>query len=284
MGKLLILFLSFFLAGCFGYSQKITILANSCDCTNKKVKDSLIEKYLEHGAEKYSYNSPPWQQYCDSLIAICPNIAVAYQLKAIPFIKYGEYEKAFALEDKAVELAPKDFTAYRGFLKCIFTKDYEGAIADFKKAQELVPNSYEMDHTYFFYQGLCYLELGNYVKCQENFKQDIFLQNKGDSSKTVHFNSLFYLGILYYEMKNFTLAEENLLKCIKVYNNHPDANFYLGLVFGAIGNDSSKSKYLNIAKEALEKKYSFGEDNVFYANYPHQIRLYEVEEAINAMR
>lgn len=284
MGKLLILFLSFFLACLSGYSQKINIAGNSCDCTNKKVRDSLFGKYLEHLDEKYSYNSPAWQRYCDSVISICPNIAVAYQLKAIPFIKYGEYEKAFVLEDKAVELAPKEFTAYRGFLKCIFTKDYEGALVDFKKAQELVPNSYEMDHTYFFYQGLCYLELGDYVKCEKILRQDIFLQNNGDSSKTVHFNSLLYLGILYYEMKNFTLAEENLLKCIKIYNNHPDANFYLGLVFGAMGNDSSKSKYLHIAKEALVKKYSFGEDNVFYTNYPHQIRLYEVEKAINAMR
>lgn len=284
MEKLLILFLSFFLAGLSSYSQKITITANSCDCTNRKVRDSIAGKYLEHLDEKYSYNSPAWQSNCDSVIAICPNIALAYQLKAITFIKYGEYEKAFTLEDKAVELAPKEFTAYRGFLKCIFTKDYEGAIIDFKKAQELVPNSYEMDHTYFFFQGLCYLELGNFAKCEENLKHDIFVQTKGDSSKTVHFNSYLYLGVLYYEMKDLTLAEENLLKCIKIYNKHPDANFYLGLVFGATANDSLSIKHLLISKEALEKKYSFGEDNVFYANYPHQIRLYEVEKAINAVK
>ena len=183
-----------------------------------------------------------------------------------------------------MELAPKDFTAYRGFLKCIFTKDYEGAIIDFKKAQELVPNSYEMDHTYFFFQGLCYLELGDYLKSEENLTHDIFLQNKGDSSKTVHFNSWFYSGILYYEMKNFTLAKENLLKCIKIYNYHPDANYYLALVYAAMGNDSLESKYLQTAKEALVKKYTFGEDNFYYANFPHQITIYEVEQAIKAMK
>lgn len=284
MGKLLILFLSFFLTALIGYSQKTNATTSVCDCSNKKIKDSLVEKYLEHGAEKYSYNSPSWQLYCDSLIAICPNIAVAYQLKAIPFIKYGEYEKAFLLEDKAVELAPKEFTAYRGFLKCIFTKDYEAAISDFMKAQELVPNSYEMDHTCFFYQGLCFLELGNYLKCEENLKQDIFIQNKGDTNKTVHFNSFFYLGVLYYEMKKFTLAKENLLKCIKIYNNHPDANFYLALVFGATENELLRNKHLLIARDAIKKQYTFGEDNVFYANYPHQIRLYEVEQAISTMK
>ncbi len=175
MGKSLILFLSFFFAAAFCFCQSTQDILPKCDCSSKKVKDSLIEKYLTNGAEKYSYNGPRWQLYCDSLIALCPNIAVAYQLKAIPYIKYGDYARAFPLEDKAVELEPKKWTAYRGFLKCIFTKDYEGAIIDFQNAQRLTPNGYEMDHTYLFYEGLCNLELGSYSIAEENFKKDIFI-------------------------------------------------------------------------------------------------------------
>jgi len=280
MGKSLILFLSFLIAVYFCIGQTILQKPVQCDCSNKTVRDSLVEKFIDSGAKKHSYNSPQWLLYCDSLIAICPNIAVAYQLKAIPSIKYGEYAKAFELEDKAVILEPKMYTSYRGFLKCIFMKDYEGAIIDFQKAQQLVPNSYEMDHTFLFYEGLFNLELGNYSKAEVNLKKDIFIQTSGDTSKTPHFNSLFYLGVLYYEMKNYSLAKKYLLKCIGIYQQHPDANYYLGLIYRKETNFTLEEKYLQVAKRSFEKKYGINEDNVYYANYPHQITLYEVEQAL----
>jgi tetratricopeptide (TPR) repeat protein len=246
------------------------------------VRDSLIEKYLDKGAAKYSYNSPQWQLYCDSLIAICPNIAKAYQLKAIPYIKYGDYATAFLLEDKAVELEPKNYTAYRGFLKCIFTKDYEGAIIDFRKAQQLVPNSFEMDHTYPFYEGLCNLELGNYPLAEENFKKDIFIQTGGDLAKQnkIHFNTFFYIGVLYYEMNENEKAKENLQKCLAIYQSHPDANYYLGLLYKRDNNMELCNKYLHIAKAAKQKGYNINEDNIYYAYYPHQVTLHEINKEL----
>lgn len=280
MVKSLILSLNFLFASACCFCQSIQIKAAPYDCFNKKSKDSLIEKYLDNGAEKYSYNSPQWQLYCDSLITLCPNIAKAYQLKAIPNIKYGDYAKAFPLEDKAVELEPENYTAYRGFLKCIFTKDYEGAIIDFKKAQLLTPNSYEMDHTYPFYEGLCNLELGNYSLAEENFNKDIFIQTGGDTAKEnkVHFNTFFYLGILYYEMNENDKAKDNLEKCILVYQSHPDANYYLALLYERNNDLELKNKHLNIAKQAKEKGYNINEDNIYYAYYPHQITLYEINK------
>jgi hypothetical protein len=38
--------------------------------------------------------------------------------------------------------------------------------------------------------------------------------------------------------------------------------------------------YLQNSKQAFEQGYGINEDNVFYANFPHQIRLYEVEQAL----
>jgi tetratricopeptide (TPR) repeat protein len=280
MVKSLLLSLSLVFFAIPGIAQNTEMKQGKCDCFSKTVRDSLIVKYLDSGAHKYWYTTPQWQIYCDSLIAICPNIAVAYQNKAIPFIKYGDYEKAFALEDKAVELEPRNYTAYRGFLKCIFTKDYEGSIIDFEKAQQLLPNSYEMDHTYFFYEGLCNLELGNYSKAEENLKKDIFIQTGGDTLKSAHFNSLYYLGVIYFEMKNYELANNNLLKCIKVYKEHPQANYYMAQIYKAKGNTELEYQYLLIAKKALEKGYEINEDNLYYSNYPHQVRLYEVELAL----
>src|SRR5882724_4031446 len=140
MVKFLTLFLDVFMLFNFCYCQSPVKKPIQCNCAERVVQDSLIDKYITKGAEMTDYNTQAWQLYCDSLITICPNIAVAYQHKAIPFIKFGDYAKAFPLEDKAVKLDPRIWTSYRGFLKCIFTKDYEGAILDFKNAQLLNPN------------------------------------------------------------------------------------------------------------------------------------------------
>lgn len=282
MAKSLILFLSFLFGSAFCFCQPTQNKSTACNCNDRKIKDSLIEKYLDNGAEIYSYDSPQRQLYCDSLISMCPNIGKAYQIKAIPYIKYGDYAKAFPLEDKAVELEPKNFTAYRGFLKCIFTKDYEGAIIDFQKAQQLTPNNYEMDHTYPFYEGLCNLELGNYSIAEENFKKDIFIQTGGNIVKQnkIHFNTYLYLGILYYEMKDDERAKENLQRCIAIYQAHPDANYYLGMLYKRGNNSEFKNKYLEIAKQAKIKGYNMNEGNTYYAYYPHQITLYEINKEL----
>jgi tetratricopeptide (TPR) repeat protein len=140
-----------------------------------------------------------------------------------------------------------------------------------------------MDHTYLFYEGLCNLELGNYSKAEENLKQDISIQTKGNPSITedIHFNTLLYVGILYYEMKENEKAKDYLLKCLSRYKELPDANYYLALVYGREGNAALKGKYLQIAKETKSQGYGTNEDNVYYAYYPHQITLYEIEKELH---
>lgn len=284
MERSLILFLNLVLVS-FCSCQTIQQTSIKCDCSDRKVQDSLIEEYLDKAeALPDMYNNPLWLSYCDSVIAICPNIAFAYQHKAVPYLKNGEYEKASALIDKAVELNPERWTAYRGFCKCIFTKNYEGAIVDFQKAQQLLPNGYEMDHSYFFWQGVSYLELKNYSKAEKNFNQDMFIETNGDTTKIAHFNSLFYFGVLYYETKRYGLAKEYLLKCLSQYKQHPIANYYLAMVYKAEKNYRLEKKYLQIAKKAFEQDYGLNEYNDHYTNYPHQIHLYEVEQAITKIK
>ena len=233
-----------------------------------------------NGTQKSYYNDSKWELYCDSLIEICPNIAIAYQQKALPYIKNGDYATAFPLENKAVELDAQNYTAYRGFLKCIFTKDYEGAIVDFKRAQHLNPNGFKMDHTYFFYEGLCNLELKNYEEAKENFKRDTLVQQSATPGENLHFNTLLYIGILYYEMKDNYNAKKYLLRCLKQYKELPEGNYYLALLYKNENNSEDYHKYLQIAKRALNTGYSMNEDNTYYAYYPHQITLYEIENEL----
>jgi tetratricopeptide (TPR) repeat protein len=278
MVKSLILFLSFFcLHLCYG--QKTV-----ANCFTKQEQDSLVKRYLDDGALKYSYNSYHWDLYIDSLIAFCPQISSSYREKAIPLIKRGDYGKAFPLEDKSVDLEPEKWISYRAFLKCIFSKDYEGAIIDFDLAQKLVPGAFIMDHSYFFYKGISYLELENYKEAEINLLRDIEIQVKSDKNTKAHYNSYLYLGINYFKVKNYEKAIINFKETLNQYEQMTEANYYIAMVYDALGKIKEKEKHLKIAQRSAVVGYSLNEDNLYYVNYPFQITLFEVEQAFDNKR
>jgi tetratricopeptide (TPR) repeat protein len=249
------------------------------NCFDKKIQDSLENRYINNSAHLHSYNSQAWQDCLDSLIRICPNIAEAYREKAIPYIKGGDWGKAMPLEDKAVSLDPENVMDYRAFLKAIFTKDYEGAIADFDAAEKLHPQNFVMDHSYHFFRGICHLAMGNLDKAETFLLKDIAVQ----SSSKPHFNSLWYCGVLYLEMKNYEKAERYLIDCVAQYESHPDANYYLAMTYLALNNKDLAKKYLLMAQNGLKNGYTHNEDNRFYANYPYEITIFEIEEALKTL-
>jgi tetratricopeptide (TPR) repeat protein len=275
------------------YLSVLLILESGCrstagiskadDCGNRKFRDSLIVKYVDKGAERlpYMYNNPLWESYLDSILLICPNIATAYQLKAVPAIKNGEYIKAYRLDEKAAELDSQQFVSYLGFLKCIFTKDYAGAIIDFNRAIRIIPGGGEMDHGFYFYLGICYLELGNYPESEMNFNKDIFSQNQGDSTREVHFNSLLYMGIVKSANNEIDSAEIYLKRSLQIYGELPEANYYLALIYKKRHDTDLERRYLGAAKKSILAGYSMNEDNLYYVNYPRQITLYEINRELS---
>src|SRR5450631_812411 len=265
--------------------RSTTRISDVKDCRNRKFRDSLVVRYVDNGAEKlpYIYNNPAWGWYLDSILMICPNIAAAYQLKAVPAIKNGDYIKAYSLDEKAAELDSQQFVSYLGFLKCIFTKDYSGAIIDFDRANKIIPGGAEMDHSFYFYLGICYLELGQYKEAQFNFNRDIYFQNKGDSSREMHFNSLLYMGITKSENNELDSAEIYLKKCLLIYKELPEANYYLALIYKKRKEEDLEKKYLATAQRSIIEGYSMYEDNLYYVNYPKQITFYEVKKELSVV-
>lgn len=270
MGKLLTLFISAFLGvwECFGQS--------AVDCNSVAVQDSLFEIYSKR-ARRFDWSQPEWDQTYDSLIAICPNIAEAYQEKGLPYVANGNLEKAFEYNNKAVELDPKRWTAYRGYLHCIYAKNYEKAIADFESAEKLAPYGFIQDHSYSFYLGLCYLEIGDYDKSEFFFMKDIETQRRGEGTNDIHFNTLLYLGILYYSINEFDKAEYYFKDCLRLYEQHPMANYYMAKTLKIIGNKQQEF-YFEKAKQYILEGYKINEPNSLYVNYPRQITLLDIEK------
>ena len=282
MGKSWPLFLSLLALARLGHCQQqsATTSVPTGDCGSKAYQDSLVARFLDRGADRVSYLSPQWGKYCDSLIAACPNIAEAYQQKAMPLIKCGDFAQAFPLVDKAVALDANRWLAYRGFLKCIFAKDYTGAITDFQRVAKLKPNGREMDHTYAFFEGTCELELGHYQLAEAAFARDMALQRGADGQGEIHFNTLWYAGVVAARLKQYAVAQTYLQQCLKAYPQHPEANYCLALTYRTQGQPALAQQYLEAAQRALIGGYRLNEDNMFYANYPEQITEFEVTQAL----
>ena len=137
-----------------------------------------------------------------------------------------------------------------------------------------------MDHTYPFFVGVSNLELKKYSLAAAAFQQDMRLQKGAAGKGDVHFNSLFYAGVVARELKKYTEARGYLQQCLQQYANHPEANYYLGLIYRKLGDEQAASRYLHAAGQALAKGYRLNEDNIYYANYPRQITAYEVQQAL----
>jgi tetratricopeptide (TPR) repeat protein len=108
----------------------------------------------------------------DQAIELDPEYALAYNHRGAAYFSLGEYEKAIADYDRAIELDPEYAMAYnnRGYAY-LNLGEYEKAIADWDQAIELDP---ELAMAYNN-RGYAYLNLGEYEKAIADLDQAIEL-------------------------------------------------------------------------------------------------------------
>jgi hypothetical protein len=94
---------SFCFSNCNSKKDNVSFKETSLELKEKqKRQDSIIDKYLTNGAQKYSYNSPQWQLEIDKGLEVDSTIAYLWQQKAMPLFKQGKYEIGMEFVDKAV--------------------------------------------------------------------------------------------------------------------------------------------------------------------------------------
>jgi tetratricopeptide (TPR) repeat protein len=199
-------------------------------------------------------------------------------MKAMPHIKGGVYD--FASLNKAVSINPIRQIPYRAFMKCIFSKDYYGALFDLDSAEQLVNGGGIMDHSFLFYKGLCYLSIGKADSAVTYLQKDVAAQSKRMGLGNEHYNSLFYLGLAHLYTHQTKQAERYLLASIKSYSKFPEPNFYLGILYLQKNEKIKAKKYFEIAQLALSNGYNMNEDNNIYVDYPFQISAIEIEQVL----
>jgi len=253
-----------------------TAVAQSPFCDNKASVDSAISSI----SQRFSYLSEDWQHACDSLLNICPDLDRVWQMKAMPAVKTGDWHACFSNLDHAIAFNTVRWLPYQAFLKCIFTKDYAGALADFNRSDTLVPGAGVMDHSFDFYRGLCGLGLKDYKTAFYYLQKDIERQEQHRGKDNVHYNSLYYWGLYHYLTGAHDKAEAVFRQCLKTYPQYPEPSYYLGMTLRAAGRKEEALGCFQKAKESLQAGYHSNEDSEFYVNYPYAIALREVEEQI----
>lgn len=237
----------------------------------KAAQQKIVDEYVHNCAKKYSYYQMNDIQDClDKGLKKDSTIAYLWQQKAMPLFKMKKYEAGMVFCDKAVEHDSQRWLSYRAYIKCIFAKTYREAIIDFEKCKIMHGNSYEMDHTYNFYIALSHLQLNEFSKAEEIFKNDIAeqLEAKGEA----HHLDLFYYGIALYEQEKWELAIEEFDKAITQYENFSDAKVYKAFCLGRLGQENRANDLLLEAKTDAKNGYTINEDNMIHEVYPYKVK------------
>lgn len=226
-------------------------------------------------AHRYNYttNMQAWQDCLDEGLEQDSTIAYLWQQKAMPYFKCRKYEVGMAYLDKAVLYDRERWLAYRGFIKCIFQKNYSGAIEDLEACIAEYGNGYVMDHTYAFYIALSQLQLNRFVEAEALLQAYTEEQVAKRGKDRVHHLGLFYWGIAQFELGNIDEALEDFEEAIRLYPNFPDAKYYRAICLKRNGASASTVEQLyNEALRDANAGYTINEDNAIYETYPYQVR------------
>lgn len=268
----------------FGLLCLITGLIFSCNQRNNETiissedisynvfeTDSIVDNVM-YSLRRYPLNSLERRNALDSAIVKYPSIANFYQQRAMPLYKQDKDELGKPFLEKAAELNPQKYLDYKGFMECIFSQNYGAAISDFEKFMKLFGEGYVMDHTYYFYIGISYLQLNEFEKAKIYLDKSI-VQIEAESGRDwVHHLDLLYLGIANMELNDYENAIKAFDEALSKYPSFGDVKYYKAICLGRQRRIAEAQKMLQEAKEDISAGNTINEDNIIYERYPYQVR------------
>lgn len=227
--------------------------------------------YIEK-AKKYFQLRKEYHEVYNRALEICPDYHPAYRAKSTAYLKTGDFITWKKLMDKAVELSPLDNLDYRGWCRFQFFRDYEGAIKDIERLQELVGDDVGFGQNGMYHLNtalaLCYKMIGERKKAIQ------IIEDHLKSERMTGLYIQYHLGVLYYEEGEF----EKALIAFDLQtqeNAFAENEYYKSLVYKEL-NQTEKQK------EAIQKSLALYKEGVYmndvYAYQVDKIFLVQVEE------
>lgn len=217
---------------------------------------------------------------CDSAIMLFPTFADAYYIKAIPFLKRGEFFTWKKIIDKAVEYDSLSYLGYRGGAQYMFLRNYKEAINDIETLQSIAQwdigtiynGEYELEIIRALsYKGLC-----------DTTKAIRILENHINQTNDAGLYGYYHLGVMYFEQYKYEEAMQALLNQISG-NEIADAYYYLGLIYEKADNYTAFQNSMKRAYDLYISGRKIRGDNS-YMDYPDKIYLKQIEDELTKIK
>ena len=163
---------------------------------------------------------------CDHTLAVTSHNSVIHQSRGFGYYSLGDYARAIADFDRAIEIDPGSASAYynRGIVYNAM-RDYARAIADFDRAIEIDPGRANVYNN----RGVAYEALGDYGRATTDFNRAIAL-DPGYS------NAYYNRGVANNSLRNYEQAITDSDRAIALDPAYAYAYYNRGFAMVALGD------------------------------------------------
>lgn len=239
---------------------------------------------LRNESSAFPQGSRSSQQYLDSAIRLCPDMADAWREISVPYLKRGDFVSWRKYLDKAVALQPARTLDVRGWCRFKFLRDYEGALEDLKRFESLThfATKHTGDGTYNLYvvMALCERELGNYSNAALYFSKgiDSIFYTKGKD-----FIGLFdflHRAVLKLNTQDYTGALSDLRQQEKLCRNYVETSYYKGIAYRSLGKPKQARQQFENAARLYREGFHLSD---VYCEMLDAVYPSDVDEALKAL-
>ena len=193
--------------------------------------------------------------------------------------KNGNYAIAIDKLEKAMEINPRECSAYYGWLLLYYYRDYEKALMVIEQCDAYTPNFSDapMGEDVHYLKGLCHMQLNRYQKAIDEF--DIYINNLATThgEDFVDVYTFVQRGRCLSELGRFEEAVLSFKKAIKYFEKCSEAYYYMGLTQLKLNKKDNACSSFHLALDLINKGNK-SSDN--YVEYFHEIYPLQIEAVI----
>lgn len=214
---------------------------------------SLSAEYTQL-AKRLESGSPRSMMILEKAIRINPKNDLAWRELSLPYLNAGLYKEWHTHIDKAIELNPEAWQAWRGYDRLFYFRDYSGALFDLDATDTLTRNQvdYPQNISVDYLRGLCYFGLKDYNKSIEYFNKFIIDETEKLGEAYVEEAAFLYLGLISMENGKWEEARAHFQRGLKFEDSFADFNFHLARIFCLEDNPLEAAGQLEIARNKFE--------------------------------
>ncbi|MFV0140582.1 tetratricopeptide repeat protein [Empedobacter falsenii] len=189
----------------------------------------------------------------DYLIKTNPKNEKILWESSVAYNKRGENQEGMKRLNKVIEMNPRDYLGYAGWIKQTRLKDYENALKDFHRLNKLSKTTaYPWGENIYFLMGICHQGLGNYDSAVVYYDKFVASEKNPDN---IYPRMYTYRGKIEADQKNYEKALDFYNKTISLDKNIAEAYYYKAETYNQLNKkDSAKSNYLK-SLDLIRKKY-----------------------------